>query len=141
MFRRGFFVFRLVGMLVLIALLVGGGSMLFRAGEAQGYAMGLNAAGKDLPVPAPYYGYGARGWMAPHFSPFGPLLGLFFFGLPLLFVFFAIGGFFRRMAWGHGPHHGHPWGDRPWGPPPWAEGQQPPASAPQQPPPAPEQPK
>ena len=125
MFRTGFFLFRLVGILVLIALLVGGASMLFHAGQAQGYAMGLNAAGKDLPVPAPYYGYG-YGWMAPHFSPFGPFMGLFFLGLPLLFVFILVGGFFRRMAWGHGPQHMHA-----WGPPPWTTGpQQPPAATP-----------
>ena len=133
MFQRGFFIFRFLGLLLLIALLVGGGSMLFQAGQAQGYAMGLAAAGKELPAPPPYYGYG---WMAPHFSLFGPLMGLFFFGLPLLFVLFAVGGIFRRRSWmhGHGSWAGGPQ-QGPWGPPPWgAAPQQPPTPAPQDPP-------
>ncbi len=139
MFHKGFFFFRFLGFLLLVALLIGGGSMLFQAGQAQGYAMGLSNAGKDLPVPAPgpapyFYGHG---WMMPHFSPFGPLLGLFFFlCLPFLLVVFLVGGIFRRMAWGRGPwgggpHHGYPPG---WGTPPWAAGQQPPAAPPQGPP-------
>ena len=136
MFHKGFFLFRFLGMVVVIALLVGAGSLLFQAGQTQGYALGLNtAAGKELgapaPVmPAPYYGHG---WVRPHFSPFGPLLGLFFFcGLPVLFFFFMAGGFFRHMAWRRGHWaggHGHPWGT-----PPCSGGQQPPAAPPQDPP-------
>jgi hypothetical protein len=119
MFRTGSIVFRLILALVLIGGLAAAGYMLFQSGQAQGYAMGLAASGKEVSpaVPAmpmmPYYpGYFYR----PHFFffPFGPLLGLLFWGF---LFFFIVGRVFRRGHWhGAGPHHGYP--------PPWMRDQQ-----------------
>ncbi len=96
MFRRGLFV-RLMGFLVIIALLVAGGSLIFRSGYSQGLVAGGLADGAEgglelyrgMPYGvAPYYWYGPRFG----FSLFGPFLGLLFFG-GLIFLFF---GLFRR---------------------------------------------
>ncbi len=131
MSRTGFWFLRFVLALVLIGVLVGGGALVFHAGQVQGYAQGLAASGK-LPAPqgvapqgsvpaAPVYpgywpGYwGGYGWGGPHFFfPFGPLFGLFFF----LIFFFLIGGLvrmliFRRFFWG-GPWQGGHWRGGPW---------------------------
>ena len=134
MFNRGSFVLRLIAILLLIGLMIGGGVMAYRAGIAQGIAQApavaealSNAAesGQGLPVPA-YgygYGYGYPGYrMHPHygFFPFGGILGF------ILFIFLFLGLlrliFFRPWAWHYGPMHGrghwkgygHPWGPQPW---------------------------
>jgi hypothetical protein len=123
MFRTGTFIVRLVLALLIIGGLATAGYMLFQTGQAQGDALGLSASGKEIQpvVPAmPYYpGYFYR----PHFFffPFGPLLGLLFWGF---LIFFVAGRMFRHRHWhGAGPHHGFP--------PPWAREQQP--GAPEQP--------
>jgi len=131
MFNRGSFVLRLIGVLLLLGLIIGGGAMAYRAGVAQGIARApevataiSNAAesGQVPPVPSYGYGYGYPYYgFRPHFGffPFG------FFGFILfIFLFFGLMRliFFRRWAWDYGHMHRHgPWkGYGPWGPPPWA---------------------
>ena len=128
--NRGSFVLRLIGVLLLIGLMIGGGAMAYRAGVAQGIAQApavaealSNAAesGQGLPYPAFGYGYPHYGFR-PHFGffPFGGIFGFILF----IFLFFGLMRmiFFRRWAWGYGHMHRHgPWkGYGPWGPPPWA---------------------
>lgn len=146
MFRGGWFVFRLIGTLLLVGFLIAGGVMLYNSGQAQGYAMGLAAGGQEQAAPlpsngsAPYYGFAPYyGWGHPFFSPFPPIIG-FFVVIGLIFLFFGvIGSIFRHRTWTHngpwssGPRHGTP-----WGPPPWAGEPQP--QAPGEPAPAPGQP-
>jgi hypothetical protein len=131
MFRRGFFVFRLLAALLLMGVLIIAGFMVFRAGEAQGFALGAaSAAGADsafvVPPQAvtthPLYMRGWTGYYGMHFSPFGPLFGLLCFGgFAFFFLFFVVGGFFRHRAWHHhgpgGPEHVH-WGKHFHGEPP-----------------------
>ena len=120
MFRTGFIFVRILAALVLMGLLIAGGYMVFRAGEAQGYALGAAAAtgavtAPQAPVPAyPFYPGGWPGYYGMHFFPFGPLFGLFCFGGVVFFFFAVVGGIFRRRAWHHahaegGPEHMH-WG-------------------------------
>jgi len=133
MFNRGSFVLRLIGILLLVGLMIGGGVMAYRAGMAQGIAQApavaealSNAAenGQGLPVPAYGYGYGYPGYrMHPHFGffPFGGIFGSILF----IFLFFGLLRliFFRPWAWHYGPMHGRgPWKGygHPWGTPPWA---------------------
>jgi hypothetical protein len=135
MSRNGpFMVLKVIGVLLLIGLIIGGGFMVYQAGVSQGIAQAPAVAkaiqqasqnGQTAPVPPMMYargfgddfGYGMGYY--PHmygfnhfgFFPFGGILGFLLF-------FFLIGGilkmlFFRRMAWGYGPH-GHPWGGPPW---------------------------
>jgi hypothetical protein len=133
MFRRGFFLFRILGVLLFIGLLAGAGTMIYQAGQAQGFAMAAASAGRELPVPMPFYGYGM---MYPHFSPFGMFFGI----IPLVLVLFVVGGVFRRIAWGRhhmgggpwagGPHPHHHWGEQPEKPAePEKPAQQPPSSS------------
>ena len=118
-----FIVLRVVGFLLLIALIIGGGAMVYRAGMAQGVSQSPAVAtaiaqsaesGQPAPVPPmmygrPYrYGYPMYG---PHamFFPFGAICGSIFF----LFLIFGLmklvffGGV--RHRGGEGRHHG-PWG-------------------------------
>jgi hypothetical protein len=142
MFHKGYIIFRILGFLVLLALLAGAGVMVFQAGQAQGFALGAASSGQQLQAPLqapmPYYGYG-YGMMHPHFFPF---MG-FFAIIPLLFGLFIIGGLFRLVFFGHshmnhGPWTGGPWAGgpnmhHPWG---WGPGQQP-GEAEKTPPPTP----
>lgn len=133
MFNRGSFVLRLIGILLLVGLMIGGGAMVYRAGVAQGIAQApqvataiSNAAesGQALPVPGYGYGYGYPYYgIRPHFGffPFGGIFGFILF----IFLFFGLMRliFFRRWAWGYGRMHGRgPWKGHGghWGPPPWA---------------------
>jgi hypothetical protein len=116
MSRSTSFFVRLVGFLILVGLLAAGGAMLYRFGQAQGYAMG-QAASLDGGTPSPeniipnssfppaYYPY-----YRPHFGffPFGGILGLIFFGF---LFFFALRLLFRPHFWGY---PGYRRGDRPW---------------------------
>ena len=130
MFTRGSFVFRLIGVLLLVGLIFGGGMLAYRAGVAQGivqapeFAEALsNAAenGQGLPNFAYGHSYG-HGYpfqgMRPHFGffPFGGIFGIIFF----TFMFFGLMKmiFFRRWA----GHHGYMHGDKHWKEygPPWA---------------------
>jgi len=123
MFRNGF-VFRLIGVVLLLGLIAGGGAMAYKAGMAQGISQAPAVAtaiskaaesGQAAPVPPMMYGYGqpyGYGYgfdYRHHFNPFGAICG------SLIFLFFFFGFlkmiFFRRMhhGWGHHGHHG-PWG-------------------------------
>jgi hypothetical protein len=116
MYRNGF-VFRLIGVLLLIGIMVAGGFMAYKAGVAQGViqapavATAISQAaenGQAAPVP-PMYGYGHpyRGYGYPHHFGFFPL-GAICFSIFFVFLFFGLLKmiFFRRMRHGWG-HHGH----------------------------------
>jgi hypothetical protein len=135
MFHRGHFVLRILGALLLIGVMIAGGALLFRAGQAQGYALGAataanqiaapNANGAPAPngvMPGPFYprgpyGYGYSYGFGPHFMPLFFPFGFFGIGLFVLFLF-LIGGVFRIFAFRrHMMWHRHPEGwDGPWGP-------------------------
>ena len=123
MFRNGF-VFRLIGVVLLLGLIAAGSFMAFKAGEARGITQAPAVAtaiskaaesGQVAPVPPMMYGYGhpnpygygySFGYRH-HFNPFGAIC----FSLIFLFFFFGFMKmiFFRRMR--HGGHHKHgPWG-------------------------------
>ena len=124
MSRNGL-VFRIIGAVLLVALIIGGGAMVYRAGMAQGISQSPAVAtaiaqsaesGQPAPVPPmmygrPYgYGYGYPMYGHPAmFFPFGAICGSIFF----LFLFFGalrmifFGGM-RHRGW-EGRHHG-PWG-------------------------------
>ena len=127
MSRNGSIVLRVIGFLLLAALIIGGGAMVYRAGMAQGISQSPAVAtaivqsaenGQPVPVPPMMYGrpygygypmYGHHGF----FFPFGAICGSIFF-LFLIFglmklVFF---GGMRHRGW-EGHKHG-PWG-RNWG--------------------------
>ena len=132
MFNRGSFALRLIGILLLVGLMIGGGAMAYRAGVAQGIAQAPEVAsaissaaqnGQGLPAPAYGYGYGYP------FYGFHPHFGFFPFGIFgfILFIFLFFGLmrliFFRPWAWHYGHMHGRgPWKGYggPWGTPPWA---------------------
>jgi len=131
MFNRGSFVLRLIGILLLVGLMIGGGVMAYRAGVAQGIAQAptvaealSNAAesGQGLPVPSYGYGYGYPVYgMRPHFGffPFGGIFGAILF----IFLFFGLLRLIFFRPWHYGHTHGQgPWKEYggPWGPPPWA---------------------
>ena len=123
MFRNGF-VFRLIGVVLLLGLIAAGSFMAFKAGEARGITQAPAVAtaiskaaesGQAAPVPPMMYGYGhpnpyGYGYgfgYRHHFNPFGAIC----FSLIFLFFFFGFLKmiFFRRMR--HGGHHMHgPWG-------------------------------
>lgn len=139
MFAWRFFV-RLVMAVLVIAVLVGGGFALYRAGmaagAAQGYLAGQAAASSpkaDGAAPTtpvlPYYPGWGYGIGFPFFAPFHPFLG--FFGLfflialflfPLLAIgrFLAFRGFMHRAAMsgqgGPGAKEGSWMHPEPWGP-------------------------
>ena len=136
MYKRGSWVLRSIGALLLVGLLIGGGVMAYRFGYAEGLAEAPEIAtviskaaenGQPLPVP-PMIGYGRSYanpfmWMHPRygFIPFGGVVGFFL----LAFLFFGMMRmiFFRRWGWHYGHMHGRgPWQGHggPWGNPPWA---------------------
>jgi len=100
----------------MVGVLLAVGGLAFRAGQAQGYALGVTVSNGDLPqVPAgvlgfyPAYGMG----MWPHFGfmPFWSLLCLFGLGVAFLF---ALGMIFRPRHWhgyGRGSQPGDPQAD------------------------------
>jgi hypothetical protein len=106
---RGSIFFRILGTLLIIALLVGAGNWIYQTGQAQGYAAGLAAADKGTtvnpPAPYPYYGYYGYGMGRPFFFPFFPIGGFFLVGGLFFLVFFVFGGWRRRWY-----HHGGYWG-------------------------------
>src|SRR5690606_36153674 len=105
-------VFRFIGALFLIALLVVGGTFVYRAGIAQGISQSPQVAqaiqqsvenGNPMPMFNQGYGYG---YPFHHGFGFGPHFGLFPMGLcfSILFVFLFFGllrFIFRPWAW-HG---------------------------------------
>ena len=122
MFRNGF-VFRLIGVVLLLGLIAAGSFMAFKAGEARGITQAPAVAtaiskaaesGQATPIPPMMYGYrhpnpygyGYGFGYRHHFNPFGAIC----FSLIFLFFFFGFIKmiFFRRMR--HGGHHKHgPW--------------------------------
>ena len=140
MSNRGSFFLRSLGVLILIGVLLAGGALLFQAGQAQGYQIGVAAAGQavngETPGTAPLVPYGRGYWpyyARPPFGffPFFPFGGLCGSILMVLLVLFALRLIFRPRHWfyhGKGPgdwgEHPHEWGPHPWGPPPWTRDQQ-----------------
>jgi hypothetical protein len=122
MLHSGKFVFRFIGFLLFLALLAGAGVMVFQAGQAQGFALGVASGGQQLQAPLqapiPYYGYGM---MPPHFFPFMGFFGI----IPLLFGLFIVGGIFRMMFCGHMFMHRGPWADGQYPRHHWGWGPQP----------------
>jgi len=113
--RRGFFV-RFILFLLLVAVLVIGGMVLYQVGWSQGYQAGAllesGALGESFPM-VPYFGGIAR-------QPFMPGMGFPFFGLCfgigfIFLIMFLVGGLLK------------PWGRRHWTgyshPGKWAHGQ------------------
>jgi hypothetical protein len=130
--NRGSFFLRLLGALILTGALLAGGALLFRAGQAQGYQMGVTAgaaANGETPETAPVVPYSPGYWPAygpyypgPHFGffPFAPFGGLCGSILLVFLALFALRLIFRPRFWGHpGYWHGHP---HPAGGPPWTRG-------------------
>lgn len=130
--NRGSFVLRLIGILLLVGLMIGGGALAYRAGVSQGIAQApvvaealSNAAesGQVAPMPAYGYGYGYPGYrMHPHFG-FFPFSGIFGFILFIFLFFGLMRMIFRPWGWHHAYMHGRgPWNkhDRHWDGPPWA---------------------
>ena len=126
MFQKGpFIVLKVIGILVLIGLLIGGGFMVYKTGYAQGVAQAPAVAkaiqqaaesGQGAPVP-PMYAYGY------HYGP--DFYGYHSFGFPpfgicgsLLFLFLFLGLFrmifFRPWHGGWKGHHMHGRWGRHW---------------------------
>ena len=113
--NRNSFVFRIIGVVLLSALLVAGGAFVYRAGVAQGIsqapqvAEAIQQAAEDgNPNPMLHRGYG-YGSPYHHGFGFGPHFGFFPIGFcfSILFLFFFFGMLrfaFRPWAWGK---HGH----------------------------------
>jgi hypothetical protein len=133
MSRTTSFFIRLIGFLILVGLLVAGGILIYRFGQAQGYAMGQVAAsmaeGSPSNTPAvPYAPFpsGAYPYYRPYFGfhPIGGFLELLFFGF---LFFFALRLLFRPRFWGYpGMHSGNnPWHSHlhHWDGPPWMKDQ------------------
>jgi hypothetical protein len=106
MSQRGSVIFRVIGSVILLAVLASGVFIAFQAGQAQGYALGAAAGVTDkagtavqqLP-PAAFY----PGMMGHHF--FHPFMG--FFGIfPLLIGLMFVFGIFRHLVFGY-PHRGY----------------------------------
>ncbi len=119
--RRDFFV-RFILSLLLVAVLVIGGMVLYRAGWSQGYQAGAlsesGALGESFPM-VPYFGGLSR-------QPFMPGMGFPFLGLCLgigfiFLIMFLVGGLLRpwgRRHWAGYSHSGK-WAHGPTSPP-WA---------------------
>ncbi len=134
MFRNGF-VFRLIGVVLLLGLMAAGSFMAFKAGETKGIAQAPAVAtviseaaenGQALPPMAygPSYGYGYHPYSFGYRHHFGffPIGGICF-SIFFLFLFFGVLKmiFFRRMH--HNGHMHGPWGkDWEGGVPPMFDG-------------------
>lgn len=118
MFRNGF-VFRLIGVLLLIGLVAAGGFMAYKAGIAQGVsqapavATAISQAAENgqavPPMVGPGYGYGFHpyGFGYPHHFGFFPLGGICF-SIFFIFLFFGFLKMIFFRPWRHGHMHG-PW--------------------------------
>jgi hypothetical protein len=121
---QGSVMWRVMGVILLILVVAVGGFFVYQAGYSQGIAHSAAAAAVStgqtaaapVPLPYPYYGYYPGPWFSPFFFPFGCLfgfflIGLFFFGLRMLFF----PRWHGRRGW---RHHGYgPWGGQ------WDEGE------------------
>jgi hypothetical protein len=141
-----YIMFRVLGVLLVLGLIVGAGAIGYRAGMTQGIMQSPavakaieNAAenGQAAPIPQMMYqrnfgygyspmpvygGYGYSPMMRGGFSHgFNPIGGILF----LLLIVFVVGSlmrmiFFRGIMWRHAPWAYGPHG-QPWGTPPWAK--------------------
>jgi hypothetical protein len=121
--------FRVLGVLFVIALIAGAGAFGYKAGMAQGIMQAPavakaieNAAEDGQTVPQMMYprsfGYGYSPMPFHRHGFFNPIGAICF---SIFFLFLFLGAikmiFFRRMwgngAWQYGPY-GHPWGTPPW---------------------------
>lgn len=113
-------IFRIVGVLLLIAMLVAGGAFVYRAGVSQGISQApqvaeaiQQATENGNQVPPMMYG---RGYGYPYHHGFGFGhhfgFGLFHFFSFFIFLFFFFGLLrliFRPWAWGKHGHWGNGW--------------------------------
>ena len=127
--NNGSYVWRLVGVVLLIGLMVGGGVMAYNAGVTHGVAQApevasaiSDAAESGNALPMLGYGHSFSGYgMHPHpgFFPIGGVFGVILF----IFLFFGLMRMiFRPWGWHYAHLHGRvPWKGygRYWGPPPW----------------------
>jgi len=105
MFYKSHIVFRILGALLLIALICAGGYMAFQTGQAQGYlqaSAGGTVVTGSQPLAQGQLSHAGYGFMYPHFFPFIGLFGL----IPLIFVLMFAGCFFRHIIFGY-PHRGY----------------------------------
>mgnify|MGYP001573805034 CR=1 FL=1 len=120
MSRKGpFIVFRVIGFLLLVALIVGGGGIVYKAGVTQGISQAPAVAtaisqaaenGQAIP-PMAYgpYGYGhpySFGYLHFGFFPFSVVCGSIIF----LFVFFGVLRMVFFCTWRNVSGHHGPWG-------------------------------
>ena len=104
-------VFRVFAALLLVALAVGIGTVVYNAGVTAGLteaAQQAAASGDPLPVNPYVYGYGPYGH-----GPFGWGFGFFGFLFVVFMIFVVVG--LARAAFGGGQHGRHGpggWGDR-----------------------------
>jgi hypothetical protein len=115
--HKGWFIFRIIGSLILLVALVLGGAALFHAGFSQGYlaASASSAAAGAAPsapaAPVMPYGYYPRPMFFPGFFGLGLLIPALLLGLVFLAGLRFL--FFRPMMMWHG-YRGHQFG--PFGP-------------------------
>lgn len=119
---RGRIVARILLAVLLVAVIVGGGMVAYRAGWAQGYQTGTvisSSEGTESGLLVPQFG-------SHMYRPFYPGFGFPFFGLCLgigfiFLILFMVGGLLKPWGQRHRagyPHHGK-WGHGPM--PPWAK--------------------
>ncbi len=119
MSQNGSTVFRILAALVLVAVIFGGGYMAFRAGQAQGYALG--AASDTSPAVPAEQAYGPGPFVRPGMMGYYHYPHMGFFGfIPMLIGLCIVFWLLRIVFWGprHMHHHG-PWGCGPYGHYPW----------------------
>jgi hypothetical protein len=118
MYYRGSFFFRALAAMLLLIFLVVGAALIFQAGSATGYTLGLSAGGSEAALP------GAQPWGMSLSGPFMLLLALMCFGGLSFLVFFGLLGILGRKRWMVHATRRHP-GDwdqahaAHWGTPPW----------------------
>ena len=129
MYYRGSFFLRALAALMLVGFLVLGAALIFQAGRATGFSLGLSSTGSEVLLPGP------QPWGMYPGAPFMLLLALLCFGGLFFMFFFAVAGIFRRKHWkAHGMHR-HP---KEWdeayaargGTPPWWREQKPDEASP-----------
>ena len=118
MYYRGSFFFRTLAVLLMVGFLVLGAALIFQAGRATGYSLGLASGSAEVLIP------GAQPIGMFPSAPFMILLALLCLGGMSFLFFFAMMGIFGRKRWqAYGRHkHTHDWDaahTAHWGTPPW----------------------
>ena len=99
---------KVLAMLLVIAIFMGGGFAIYQAGFAQGVSTSLRMVEEGAPA-TPYEGLYHRPFGI--YRPFFPGLGLFLGLMLVLFLFGAIGRLFRYSFWrSKGMPYPHGWG-------------------------------